>query len=112
VTEEVWSWWQEGSIHRAPWPTATELGSAASADPAMLDAVAAVLTGVRGAKSQAKVKMRTPLSSVTVTGPADQLAAAEKAADDLRASGNVVGDLTFTPTDDPEITVSAEIAPE
>ena len=112
VTEEVWSWWQEGSIHRAPWPTATELGSAASADPAMLDAVAAVLTGVRGAKSQAKVKMRTPLSSVTVTGPADQLAAAEKAADDLRASGNVVGDLTFTPTDDPDITVSAEIAPE
>ena len=112
VTEEVWSWWQEGSIHRAPWPTATELGSAASADPAMLDAVAAVLTGVRGAKSQAKVKMRTPLTSVTVTGPADQLAAAEKAADDLRASGNVVGDLTFTPTDDPEITVSAEIAPE
>ena len=112
VTEEVWSWWQEGSIHRAPWPTATELGSAASADPAMLDAVAAVLTGVRGAKSQAKVKMRTPLSSVTVTGPADQLAAAEKAADDLRASGNVVGDLTFTPTDDPELTVSAEIAPE
>ena len=112
VTEEVWSWWQEGSIHRAPWPTATELGSAASADPAMLDAVAAVLTGVRGAKSPAKVKMRTPLSSVTVTGPADQLAAAEKAADDLRASGNVVGDLTFTPTDDPEITVSAEIAPE
>ncbi|HEX5985116.1 MAG TPA: valine--tRNA ligase, partial [Nocardioides sp.] len=63
VTEEVWSWWQEGSIHQAPWPTATELGSAASADPAMLDAVAAVLTGVRGAKSQAKVKMRTPLSS-------------------------------------------------
>jgi valyl-tRNA synthetase len=109
VTEEVWSWWREGSIHRQAWPTSTDLGSAASASAAMMNAVAEVLAGIRGAKSQAKVKMRTPLASVTVTGPTEQLALAEKATDDLRAVGNVLGDLTFTPGGD-EIEVSAEIA--
>jgi valyl-tRNA synthetase len=109
VTEEVWSWWRDGSIHRAPWPTISDLGSAASSTPAMLAAVADVLTGIRGAKSQAKVKMRTPLSAVTVTGPADAIALAEQVSEDLRAAGNITGELVFTPGEG-EITVEAQIA--
>jgi valyl-tRNA synthetase len=116
VTEEVWSWWQDGSVHRQPWPDAAELGSAASTTPRLLDAVAQVLAGMRGAKSQAKVKMRAPLASVTVTGPAQLLELAAQAREDLRAAGNVVGELTFTPAetsaDHGELQVVAEIAAE
>jgi valyl-tRNA synthetase len=110
VTEEVWSWWQDGSVHLQSWPTAAELGAAASADPAMLSAVAGALAGIRGAKSTAKVSMRTELSHAEVTGPAAGVAFAERAAADLKAAGKIVGELTFVPSDAAEISVAAEIA--
>ncbi len=114
VTEEVWSWWQEGSIHRASWPTALELGAAAAADPAMVDAVAAALVGIRGAKSKAKVSMRAELSRVEISGPEALVRAAEAAADDLRRSGKITGDLVFTATGEAsgELVVAAELAPQ
>ncbi|TQK72381.1 valine--tRNA ligase [Nocardioides sp. SLBN-35] len=113
VTEEVWSWWQEGSVHTAAWPSVTELGSPAASDGSLIDAVAAALSGIRGAKSAAKVKMRAPLARVEVSGPARLVEAAEKAAEDLRRSGNVVGELVFTVAEDAtELSVTAEIAEE
>lgn len=112
VTEEVWSWWQEGSIHLAAWPTQTDLGAAAAADPSTLDAVAAALIGIRGAKSTAKVSMRHELTRVTITGPAALVAAAQLAADDLRKTGRVTGDLEFVVDDAAtELSVDAELAP-
>ncbi|MDO3394808.1 valine--tRNA ligase [Nocardioides sp. SOB44] len=112
VTEEVWSWWQEGSIHRASWPTEIDLGSAAAADPGVVDAVAAALVGIRGAKSQAKVSMRAELGRVEVRGPETLVRAAEQAADDLRRSGRIVGELLFTADESAgEISVDAELAP-
>ncbi len=108
VTEEVWSWWQEGSVHLQDWPTATDLGAAAATDPAILDAVAAVLGGLRGAKSSAKVGMRTPVLRAAVTGPADALAAVRDTARDLCAAGTVTGDLTYR-EDGTEVTVEVEL---
>ena len=110
VTEEVWSWWQEGSIHTSAWPSALDLGSAGAADGSALDAVAAALTGIRGAKSTAKVSMRHELSRVEISGPADAVAAARSAEGDLRKTGKIVGDLVFTATDATELTVTAELA--
>jgi valyl-tRNA synthetase len=112
VTEEVWSWWQEGSIHRAAWPTETDLGAAAAADASSLDAVAAALIGIRGAKSQAKVSMRHELTGVRISGPEALVRAAELAADDLRKTGRVTGDLTFAVDESAtELAVEADLAP-
>ena len=61
----------------------------------MLAAVAAALRGVRGAKSTAKVSMRTEVTRATVHGPADALELAERANEDLKAAGKVTGELGF-----------------
>jgi valyl-tRNA synthetase len=111
VTEEAWSWWQDGSVHRAAWPTVNELGSAGAADGSAVDAIAAALTGIRGAKSQAKVSMRTELARVEITGPERLVRHAESATSDLRAAGKVSGELVFTIDEGQnELIVAAEIA--
>ena len=87
VTEEVWSWWQDGSVHRAAWPTTAELPS--GGDPRTLSDTGAVLGAIRKAKSDAKVGMRAEVASATVAGPEDALARVRAGEDDLRAAGRV-----------------------
>ncbi|MDO7869068.1 valine--tRNA ligase [Nocardioides jiangxiensis] len=109
VTEEVWSWWQSGSVHHAAWPTVLEMGSAGAADGTAVDTVAAALGGIRGAKSQAKVSMRTELSRVEFTGPAAVLAIVKSAEQDLRNAGKITGDVVYTEGEG-DLTIVAEVA--
>ncbi|RBY75835.1 valine--tRNA ligase [Geodermatophilus sp. TF02-6] len=87
VTEEVWSWWQSGSVHRSLWPTASELPT--GGDPAVVSVVSAALAAVRKAKSDAKQSMRADVASATVTAPAAQVAALEAARSDLVDAGRI-----------------------
>jgi valyl-tRNA synthetase len=98
VTEEVWSWWQEGSIHRTRWPDPDLDLPRGPGDTDVLPAAAQVLAGIRGAKSTAKVSMRTQVHSASVSGPAERLAMARRAEDDIRAAGHLTGELRWTPT--------------
>jgi valyl-tRNA synthetase len=90
TTEEVWSWWQEGSVHQAEWPRAASLRElAGDADGALVDDIASVLTLVRKSKSQAKVSMRADVASAVITASpdaADRLSAVEG---DLQATGRI-----------------------
>ena len=71
ATEEVWSWWRTGSVHRASWPvTDGYAGLAAEGDPEVLTVVGEALSGLRKSKSEAKVKQRTAVLSATVSAPA------------------------------------------
>ena len=78
----------------------------------MLDAVAAALAGIRGAKSTAKVSMRAEVSRAEVRSPSAALEAVRAATDDLRKVGKIIGELVLTVDDsltEPEVT--AELAP-
>jgi valyl-tRNA synthetase len=89
VTEEVWSWWQEGSVHRAPWPHVSEVGPHAGAEPHVLDVATQVLSAVRREKTSNKRSMRARVAQLTVIGPPDVLEAVFLAQGDLTDAGGV-----------------------
>jgi valyl-tRNA synthetase len=93
VTEEVWSWWQPGSVHRARWPEKAELldviGGADSGAALALERAALVLGEVRKTKSEAKRKLSTPVARLVVRDSAANLTALQTAEADLRSSGFV-----------------------
>ncbi|MEQ4303243.1 valine--tRNA ligase [Plantactinospora sp. B6F1] len=106
VTEEVWSWWRYGSVHRSPWPTTYELARvAADGDPALLELAGAALTQVRRAKSERKVSMRTEIPLAEALGPAAMLEQLATVAGDLRAAGRI-GRLDFLPDRTPELVIA------
>jgi valyl-tRNA synthetase len=106
VTEEVWSWWQEGSIHRSSWPSGDALRAAAGdGDPEVLQVATEVLTEVRRAKSEAKRSMRSEVTKIKVTDTPARLGALDKAAADVRGAG-VIGQLFLDKGDDFAVAVT------
>ena len=102
ATEEVWSWWREGSVHRAPWPVAEPLRAAAGdTDAGIVGAAGAALAALRKVKSEAKVSMKTEIVRATLEVPAGLVANVELALDDVRAAGRATGflEIASVPTD-------------
>ncbi|MBZ2196095.1 valine--tRNA ligase [Occultella gossypii] len=114
ATEEVWSWWREGSVHRAAWPTSDVLREAAGdGDPELVAVAGTALAALRKVKSEAKVSQRTKFASAELTlDPAnhDRVLAVLS---DLRAAGGVAGDLTLAAAGDGTdgVTVAGDLLP-
>jgi valyl-tRNA synthetase len=107
ATEEAWSWWHEGSIHRATWPTAEECGDG-SGDPEVVTAVAAALGEIRRAKTSAKQSMRATAKIVTITANQAHLDRVALGRDDLVDAGTIV-ELVLTTTSNDEIRVDVDL---
>ncbi|MET2012519.1 valine--tRNA ligase [Microbacterium chocolatum] len=85
AAEEAWSWFNEGSVHRASWPQE----SGAQGDPAVLSAVGEALIGIRRAKTEAKASQKTPVRRAVIAGRPDALRALASAEGDLKAVGRI-----------------------
>jgi valyl-tRNA synthetase len=87
ATEEVWSWWREGSVHRSPWPRPDDLPE--GGDPEVYGIAADVLTAVRRTKALAKLSLRARVRRVVVRDTPERLAKLAFAEADLCEAGNI-----------------------
>jgi len=117
ATDEVWSWWRQdssdassGSVHSAAWPTSAALRvDAGDTAPALLAIAGETLTELRRAKSEAKRKLRTAITSATITDTPDRIASLRLVLADVSAAG-VASGVELIEGD--ALAVAAELEPE
>jgi valyl-tRNA synthetase len=107
ATEEVWSWWRAGSVHRAAWPAPLVI---ADGDATMLATVGLALSGIRKAKSEAKVKQRTEVTSATITANELQVTQLKAGLGDLKAAANA-RDITLDSGEGELVVSNVALAP-
>ena len=108
VTEEVWSWWQEGSIHLQTWPKSSEIITNKSIGIDPLNNVTWILSEVRKVKTENKQSMKAEVKTLEIWAKAEVIEQVKDAQKDLIAAGNIK-DLKLNVTDS-EIKVKAELA--
>jgi valyl-tRNA synthetase len=112
VTEEVWSWWQDGSVHRAPWPDVARLADlAGDGDPLVLTVAAEVLAEVRRAKTEAKRSLRSEVHLVKASLTSERIQALAHGRVDVRDAG-VVQRVELVEVDAGNEAVDVALAPE
>jgi valyl-tRNA synthetase len=88
ATEEAWSWWQQGSVHRSAWPTASELAEySTGSDLKLMLSASEALMGIRKSKSDQQLSMKAEIESLRIASPnAEGLSSI---ANDLKSVGKI-----------------------
>ena len=113
VTEEVWSWWRPGSVHRASWPTSAEVlapiqGADAPAH-AVREATQGALAEVRRIKSMLKKPTKAVISRAVLPAPYRSLGPASR---DFQAATHI-RDLQFADVAEAQLEFAEDpVAPE
>ncbi len=113
VTEEVWSWWRSGSVHRAAWPSPEEILSGLGAEDdraaSALEVGAQVLSEVRKRKSEAQRPLKAPVARAAVRDTAERLALLDSVRADVTAAGFI---QQIDAQEGAEFAVAVELAAE
>ena len=88
VTEEVWSWWQSGSVHKQSWPKQNEISDLIG-DGNLYRELGSVIADIRRVKTDAKQSMKARISQATVAAPESVLARLQSAQVDLISAGGI-----------------------
>ena len=92
VTEEVWSWWREGSIHAARWPGGDELRAlGGDGDERVLEVAAELLGEIRKAKSAAQQSLGSDVGRVRLHDTPERIALARTVEGDVLAAARARG---------------------
>ena len=90
ATEEAWSWWQQGSVHRSSWPVSEELSSFTGSQNSDLVSLASqTLIGIRKAKSDQKLSMKAEIESLTIEASAADIELLKQIEPDLKSVGKI-----------------------
>jgi valyl-tRNA synthetase len=110
VTEEVWSWWQPGSVHTASWPTPAEvvapLGGPDAAAVAVFKHAQAALADVRRIKAIEKRAVKSVIDRAVLPRAVEGLVPAAR---DFQAATHI-RHVSFGDVPAPELTFAEELA--
>jgi valyl-tRNA synthetase len=113
ATEEVWSWWQSGSVHRAAWPTPAEIDRLSAPDAEArraLDAAIDVLGEIRRVKSIEKRPLKARIDVAAVRWNEAAIALLKEVEADVRTAGGVER-FEYQPGDE-RLSMTLTFAPE